>query len=244
MQVTNIVESSSPDLWMARKNVHLEGNSNPVVLTMVDVNAKREDGSTALVLACCDGHLKIVEALLHQKEVDVNAVGRHGITPLIGASGNGHFDIVVKLLNHVALKGEVQDDDNTVASIANVEVFNSDVIGWDLMGSVRMDVKTEADGLAYLHTPSGQGCLEGADQYRMQQKVNVNAKNDDGSTALMMASSNGHVQVVCELLACKDLDVLTDNIEGDTCVSMATRNGHSDVVCELQKHENIDASSD
>ena len=48
------------------------------------------------------------------------------------------------------------------------------------------------------HTPSVQGCLEGADQFRMQQKVNVNAKNDDGLTALMMASSNGHVQVVCE----------------------------------------------
>jgi ankyrin repeat protein len=43
----------------------------------------------------------------------------------------------------------------------------------------------------------------------------VNAKSSDGRTALMLASQNGHLEVVQALLAAK-ADVDTKNVRGGT----------------------------
>ena len=56
------------------------------------MNAKGEDGATALILASCNGHDKVVKALLNHVQVDVNAAKSNGATALIGACCNGTID--------------------------------------------------------------------------------------------------------------------------------------------------------
>ena len=59
----------------------------------VDVNqAKNDDGSTPLHIACHKGHIEVVATLLAEN-ADVNRVAFGGITPLYAACHNGHIEV-------------------------------------------------------------------------------------------------------------------------------------------------------
>ena len=81
---------------------------------------------TPLMLACRDGHTRLVSLLLEQK-AEVNAVEQQSRwTPLFVAARNRHSDVVMQLLVHSAdasvrdnkgrsLMQSVQDDDPAFA---------------------------------------------------------------------------------------------------------------------------------
>jgi len=60
----------------------------------------------------------------------------------------------------------------------------------------------------------------------------VNAKRNDGSTALMRASQNGHLEVVRALIAAK-ADVKAKAVNGFTALNLASETGHLEVVRAL-----------
>jgi len=62
--------------------------------------------------------------------------------------------------------------------------------------------------------------------------VDVNARNNTGTTVLMYASRHGHIEVVRELIA-RGADVNLRNVIGYTTLMIASKNGHSEVVREL-----------
>jgi len=53
----------------------------------VDVEAKDENGSTALILATWDGHLEVVKVLLEHPGIDVNQVSEEQLTARDHARG-------------------------------------------------------------------------------------------------------------------------------------------------------------
>jgi uncharacterized protein len=61
------------------------------------VNAKADNGGTALIQASQNGHLEVVRALL-AANADVNAKLADGFTALMIASEKGHLDVVRALL--------------------------------------------------------------------------------------------------------------------------------------------------
>lgn len=63
----------------------------------VDVNARNEQGETALIIAAWYGRDELVEILL-KKGADPNVKTRKGLSALKVASANGHAGIVKKLL--------------------------------------------------------------------------------------------------------------------------------------------------
>ena len=75
----------------------------------VDVNqAKNDDGSTPLHIACHKGHIEEVTTLLAEN-ADVNQAANDGITPLYAACHNGHIEVVATLL---AENADVNKADN------------------------------------------------------------------------------------------------------------------------------------
>jgi hypothetical protein len=62
--------------------------------------------------------------------------------------------------------------------------------------------------------------------------ADVNAKNADGTTALMLASQQGHLAVVQNLLSAK-ADVNIQAGSGNTALILAAQEGHQDVVQAL-----------
>ena len=72
--------------------------------------------------------------------------------------------------------------------------------------------------------------------------MDINYVQDD-KTPLFMASQNGHLGVVKEILSHPQTDVNKGHIaEGTTPLHTASQNGHLDVVKELLAHPNIDVN--
>ena len=65
-----------------------------------------------------------------------------------------------------------------------------------------------------------------------QDGIDVNAKNSEGYTALILASSNGHKEIV-EMLLEKGADVNAKDSDGWTALMWASRNGHTETVTIL-----------
>jgi ankyrin repeat protein len=85
-------------------NAVKEGNLKKVIDLLengADVNAKNNDGYTALMTASREGHKEIVELLI-KNGADVNVKNNDGGTALMYASSKGHKEIVELLIKNGA----------------------------------------------------------------------------------------------------------------------------------------------
>ncbi|KAL1920213.1 uncharacterized protein VTP21DRAFT_1359 [Calcarisporiella thermophila] len=67
----------------------------------LDIDAGDEDGTTALIYACCFGHLEATRLLL-KSGANPNAKDNYGWTPLVWAANNNHLEIARLLLEYNA----------------------------------------------------------------------------------------------------------------------------------------------
>ena len=72
--------------------------------------------------------------------------------------------------------------------------------------------------------------------------ANVNAQLDEGITALIIASSKGHVDVVRLLLQQSGVEVNARAENGATALVVASLAGYDDVVRELLRHSEVDVN--
>jgi hypothetical protein len=83
------------------------------------------------------------------------------------------------------------------------------------------------------------GLAQKGDIARMHSLIDrgadINAKNDLGDTALVLASSKSHIEVVWLLLE-KGPEVNAENKKGDTALKLAFRKGHAEIVKILKSH--------
>ena len=83
------------------------------------VNARDNEGETALMLASGGGHREVVELLL-AKEAEVNAKGTGGETALMGASFNGHREIVeLFLAKRAEVNAKMKEDGENALMLAS-----------------------------------------------------------------------------------------------------------------------------
>ena len=87
-----------------------------------NVNAKDNDGWTALMRAAWEDHAEVVEVLL-KHGADVNAKNNKGMTALMWAAQRGYADVAEVLLKHGANVSTKDNNGNTAMKLANnVEV--------------------------------------------------------------------------------------------------------------------------
>ena len=89
----------------------LEGSAETVTALLergADVNARDNDGYTALIWAAFNGHAEIVTALL-ERGADVDARNNDGDTALMWAAHNGHAEIATLLRNIATIQKTIPD---------------------------------------------------------------------------------------------------------------------------------------
>lgn len=204
-----------------------------------DMNAKDEDGWTAIAIASQVGSIEIVAKLL-EKGADVNTKTNDDNTALISASYKGYKDIVEKLLK------------------AGAEVNAKNIYGKTALISASEQGHT--DTMAILeeaianNTPTislDETLVNAARDKKLDKVINalengadVNAKGEaTGYTALIWASEKGNTDIVKKLLE-KGADV---NVKGSrldyTALMRASTMGHKDIVKMLLKKEGIDVNA-
>ncbi|KAM3467272.1 hypothetical protein NHJ6243_000303 [Beauveria neobassiana] len=176
-------------------------------------------GQTALQAACGGGHLEVVERLLGAG-ADVNtAVTKHsGQTALQAASGAGHLEVVERLIDAGA------DVNAATAEVKQLRALQEVSSSGHLEGVVDDHLDRVLDG----H-------LEVVERLLIAKAdADASGLENEGLTALQVASKRGHLQVVDFLLgAGADVNADAAPLEGLTALQAASSGGHVTVVERL-----------
>lgn len=195
-----------------------------------DVNAKGDDGSTALTIAIQnDGHIEIVNALL-DRGADPNARLRDGRTALILAA---HDPPIVRALLE---KGA----DPSLSEEIRGETALKRAVNADEIDSVKAlltygaDVNTkDVDGYSALMAAAGRG-QAGIVKLLLTKGVDVDARDKDGWTALMGAAADGNLVIVRALVA-SGADVNAEDKDRKTPLKLAKEKKHKEIIAYLEK---------
>jgi ankyrin repeat protein len=79
-------------------------------------------------------------------------------------------------------------------------------------------------------------------EYLIENGIEVNQDNQDGESALYVASENGHKAVVQYLLEQKDINVNQRDKSGISALMRASNLGHNEIVQLLLKHKDVDVN--
>ena len=159
-------------------------------------------GNTALHLAASEGHLDVARMLL-ERGAEVDSQNNEGLTPLQRASQGmreGYQDIVRLLLDHGANRN-ARDNRTNIAPLSRNNLVNA----------------------------AHRGDLVVCRRILLERNVNVNSQDSYNSTALLLASQNGHTDVV-RLLLDNNASVYVRDADGDTPLHSAADSGNLEIT--------------
>jgi hypothetical protein len=182
-----------------------------------------EHGWTELMEVVLNGDMAKVNALL-EKGVDVNAKDHSGSTALMIAASKGNLEIAKALVNRGA-DINIQDTDNRTALMEALRNGHIAVVQFLLEKGANTD-----DKALFLAVWMGYKSIVDA---MLKRGIDVNIRDTDGMTPLMIAAEAGHTDVV-ESLINKGADVNARSknryIPGETALMNAAEKGHTATV--------------
>ncbi len=188
-----------------------------------NIEAKDDDGWTALIYASSVRHTEIAKALI-SVGADINAKDKYGWTALIYASRYGSTEIAKALIAagaDVNAKSNSGDTLLIAASHGGLTEIVKDLIakGFDV------NAKTD-DGYTALIYASSEGHTEIA-KALISVGADINAKDKYGWTALIYASSEGYTEIAKALIAAGasvNAKITGGYYKGKTAFSLADNN--------------------
>ncbi len=179
---------------------------------------------TPLVIASSSGYLKIVQFLL-ASGADINLTER-GYTALHAACEDGHESIVDYLLENGADRNISFIKFNVSALYMAVQNGHFSIVK---LFFKKKELLNEVGLKKVLHIAAGRNHKEIL-LFLIEQGLDVNVTNEDGSTPLMFASFMGHFAIV-ELLLERGVavDICSKKV-GETALFFAAKQGHADIV--------------
>ena len=198
-----------------------------------DVNSKHNE-TTPLMVACKRGHYGIVQRLLKTQKVNVNAQNSNGLTALHFSVQSNSIEIVHTLLLKGADPNIVMTSSFCYTPLVTACISRNLQIVKELL-KAKADVNgQDEDGTTALYMASSKGDL-GIAKKLLSSGANPNifAKRNKW-TPLIVASANGHIDVVKTLLKAK-ADTHYQDVYGKTALHAAVQYNHVDIVHELLK---------
>lgn len=230
--------------WLLKQPELRRQNGKAVSLPTV-LNRPGSDGVTLLHQVAFLGHTRLVQRLLSHG-ADPHRQDVNGDTPLQYAVEAGHLE-TAKLLLPRRKSGinEPLPTGDTLLGIA-IKAGKLAVAGWLLAQGADI-LKASNSGSTPLHAACATGALAARwllnnvhSRHGAHAPEILNARNDEGESALHTAASEGATPIVRVLLAQKHIDPNTSDHWGWTPLLDAARHGAQDVVLQLLAHPDID----
>ena len=200
-----------------------------------DVNARKNDGGTALHQAANHGHLEIVESLLAAGS-QVDSPDNDGWTPLFLASAQGKSD-VVRLLILRGADVNFKDSDNLTPLHAAASRSQHEVVSILTAKGAGVDATTRSNSWTPLHMASGAGVLAVlAKPVTYQARIGGPIEAEEFLSVMMSA---GDREATIENLASAGAGVGQVDIDGNTPLHIAAVEGITDAIIPL-----VDAGAD
>lgn len=224
-----------------------------------DVNAVRENGETAMHIAARNGQLKMLQALLEEGG-DPTQQSKNGETPLHVAVRHCHLAVAKELLSYVSMtssridavmlvnqqnwEGEtpVHYAAELVKSMTHFEFEDTDIMRLLLQYDGDKNIQTKLTHETSLHYCARAGnedilleIVKHIGNTCIQNAVNKQSKN--GWSPLLVASEQGHIQIVKILLQYHARVDVFDEYHGKAALHLAAENGHEQVADVLLWHK-------
>ena len=188
-----------------------------------NVNVKSLFGFTPLLLATEEGHCHVVQELLAHG-ADINAYNRFKNTALHYAVNTGNVDMVSILLEN-GINIKIANNEGKTA----FRLINRHNI---LLKILEKGVLPDNPGqFGLLHSAAENGFLKEICTM-LENEVDVDVKDDNGYTPLMLAANKGRVDVV-ELFYRHRADVNVHSNRGWTSIMLATKNNDRKMISLL-----------
>lgn len=197
------------------------GNNGDVARLLLKKGADPKidsNGETAMMLAAGEGHHEIVKALI-AAGLNVNdATKSAGVTPLIGAAAGGRLETVRVLL--------------AAGADVNAKMLDGSTA---LMGAVS-DLVSPPGSPQYVSSgdPARNYNHDGVVKILLAAGGNVEAINESGRTALMLAAAVGRVTAIRLLLEAGANPSVQDK-DRKTALMLATQFGHTEIAKLLRQ---------
>ncbi|KAH6908101.1 ankyrin repeat-containing domain protein, partial [Coprinopsis sp. MPI-PUGE-AT-0042] len=180
----------------------------------IDADTKNARGETALMLAVREGHIEVTRRLLGRADVDVHQVQPDGLTLLMLAASRGYTTVVDVLLTRLAVDADAKNARGETALMLAVQEGHIEVT-LRLLGLT--DVVVHQDGLI-------------SDLLLRQPAIDVNATNNSGETALMLAARWGRTKIAHRLLQVPHMELLQKDLNGRSAFMLAVFHRQIDVL--------------
>jgi ankyrin repeat protein len=223
-----------------------EGDGRKVKLFLaagMTPNAKDDEGNTALMHAIAGGRTEMISDLVNAK-ADVNEKNNGGATALDWAAARGQVE-TVRLLADKGAGAETIDE----AFVSAAEKAHPDVMRLLQQKGARLNqIRSRALLVAAGSTIVGVADPDRSEtiKFLLSQGADVNAKDQDGWTSLLLAADRGRTPVVQTLLdGGADVNAKCDCrgylSGGWTALMIAAREGQNDILnLLLAKHAAVD----
>lgn len=201
------------------------------------LNATDEHQRTALFLCCMRDDPRSVRWLLEQ-QADINACDRWQQTPLIKAIING-CTTCAKMLVEAGADLNLVDGDDRHALLWACEFDELECVRWiwqqaqlNPLASIAFDVRSIDLGLTTLMTACQQGSLAVAQFLVHEARVDLEAEDTSGKTALIHAAMSGNLHCL-RLLLEAGAQVEHADAEGDTPLVWSAWQGQEECLRHL-----------
>eukprot|EP00833_Pecoramyces_ruminatium_P015971 jgi/Orpsp1_1/1190003/evm.model.d7180000076047.1 len=187
----------------------------------VDINKKYfNEEYTLLIYAVEEGYAEIVRLLLKQPGININVKNAEGETALDCAIKKGRRKIIRLIQSKIGSQSQIQQFEFTDV-VKESKPNHYKKINKRFIEVVSQGDINEMDTLLEEKNPNNGKIL-----------VNINSRDKNGDTALIIASDKGNLEAVRWLLEYK-ADLTLKDANGDNALIRGAEKGHFDVVEEL-----------
>lgn len=198
-----------------------------------DPNSPELERQTALTIACEQGSLACVIALLADKRTDINTGGRGGRSAFSFACGGGYDDIVRKLLQQPNCKDDEPDHSGATPFFwASGGGHPTTLSILARRGSVNTNHR-DKHGRTAISWAAGDGMDDILTKLLRIRGIEVNLADKKGRSPLSWAAGNGRVGTVEVLLRTATVDKSSVDNDKRSAISWASGGGHYEVLIKL-----------
>ena len=197
-----------------------------------NVNMARDDGYTALMIACEADSLEMVTLFL-DRGADINVQDQDGFTALIFAALNGYTDIVNELCLHSADVNIYNNDDRGALYYA-AERGHLAIVKKLILRGANIDAKDNTNKTPLMIAATWGH--ENVVRELCESHADVNLAANGGTTALMIACDGPYPTIVREL--CEyNVNVNAQKDDGLSALLFSCKMGYAEIVDLLLEHE-------